>query len=74
LRSHRLSEAIAFSVTASARRERAQSAGMTVLPFALHVIDLLDGLVGFLDAPVSTAALAALEDTELTSLGGLLPL
>ena len=33
-------------------------------PFAVHVADLLDGLVGFLEAPVSTAALAALADTE----------
>jgi hypothetical protein len=28
----------------------------------LHVADLLDGLVGFLTAPASEAALAALDD------------
>ncbi len=29
----------------------------------MHVTDLLDGLVGFLEAPMSPAALSALEDT-----------
>jgi AcrR family transcriptional regulator len=72
LRSHRISEAIAFSVHASARRERAQTAGLRVLPFALHVTDLLDALVGFLSAPVSAAAHAALEETDLTAVGELL--
>ena len=72
LRSHRISEAIAFSVAASARRERAQAAGLNVLPFALHVTDLLDALVGFLAAPVSPASQAALEDIDLTSVGELL--
>jgi AcrR family transcriptional regulator len=74
LRSHRVGEAIAFSVQASAHRERAQAAGLSVLPFPVHVTDLIDGLVGFLEAPVSPAARAALADTELTSLGELLPL
>jgi AcrR family transcriptional regulator len=74
LRSHRISEAIAFSVHASAHRERAQSAGLNVLPFPVHVTDLIDGLVGFLEASVSTAARAALADTERTSIGELLPL
>ena len=74
LRSHRISEAIAFSVHASARRERAQAAGLSVLPFALHVTDLLDALVGFLAAPVSAASRAALEDADLSSVGELLPL
>ena len=74
LRSHRLSEAIAISVLASARRERAMAAGLRVLPFAVHVADLLDGLVGFLEAPVSAAAAAALDATELTALGALLPI
>ena len=62
LRRHRISQALTFSVHASADRERSRSAGRAVLPFALHVADLLDGLVGFLTAPASDAALAALED------------
>ncbi len=74
LRSHRISEAIAFSVQASARRERAQAVGLPVLPFAVHITDLLDGLVGFLEAPVSAAAQAALEDTSVPSAGVLLSL
>ena len=53
-----------------ARRRRgpgchAQDAnGHRVLPFAVHVADVLDGLVGFLEAPVSPAAREALEDTD----------
>jgi AcrR family transcriptional regulator len=74
LRSHRISEAIAFSVHTSARREQALAAGLTVLPFAVHVTDLIDGLVGFLEAPVSKATRTALADLELTSIGELLPL
>ena len=64
LRSHRIAQALAFSVHATADRERARSLGHGVLPFAVHVSDLLDGLVGFLEAPVSAGALAALDDTD----------
>ncbi len=64
LRTHRIAQALAFSVHAAADRERAQANGHNVLPFAVHVTDLLDGLVGFLEAPVSAAALAALEETD----------
>lgn len=62
LRSHRIAQALTFSVHAAADRERAQANGWPVLPFAVHVADLLDGLVAFLEAPVSPAALAALDD------------
>jgi AcrR family transcriptional regulator len=64
LRSHRVMQAVTFSVHASADRERQQGQDLAVLPFAVHVIDLLDGLVGFLTAPVSANAIAALGDTE----------
>jgi len=64
LRAHRLVQALAFSVHATADRERSQASGAPVLPFAVHVADLLDGLVGFLEAPVSTAALAALAGAD----------
>jgi AcrR family transcriptional regulator len=73
LRSHRISEAIAFSVHTSAHRERAQVAGLNVLPFAVHVTDLLDGLVGFLEAPVSAATLDALHHNDLTPVDAHLP-
>jgi AcrR family transcriptional regulator len=64
LRTHRITQAMAFSVHAAADRERARANGHRVLPFAVHVSDVLDGLVGFLEAPVSLAASAALEDTD----------
>jgi AcrR family transcriptional regulator len=70
LRSHRIKQAIAFSMHAAADRERAQSVGLNVLSFAVHVADVLDGLVGFLEAPVSGAALAALEDADPAALSG----
>jgi AcrR family transcriptional regulator len=64
LRSHRIHQAIAFSVHAASNRERAQAKGQDVLSFAVHVTDLLDGLVGFLEAPVSPAAIAAIEEAD----------
>lgn len=64
LRTHRITQALAFSVHAAADRERAQAGGLHVLPFAVHVHDLLDGLVGFLESPVSPHALAALEGAD----------
>jgi AcrR family transcriptional regulator len=64
LRTHRIAQALAFSVHAAADRERARSNGHDVLPFTVHVTDLLDGLVGFLQAPVSPDALAAVDGTD----------
>jgi AcrR family transcriptional regulator len=68
LRSHRISEAITFSVHAASDRERAKANGQDVLPFAVHVTDLLDALVGFLEAPVSRETRAALKDIDPVSL------
>ena len=62
LRAHRLMQALAFSVHAAADRERSQASGAPVLPFTVHVADLLDGLIGFLDAPVSAGARTALAE------------
>ncbi|MFI5047993.1 MAG: TetR/AcrR family transcriptional regulator [Acidimicrobiia bacterium] len=62
LRTHRVTQALAYSVHAGAARERARASGRDVLPYAVHVNDLLDGLAGFLLAPVSPAAAAALGD------------
>ncbi len=53
LRSHRVAQAMGFAVHAGSQRERAQLQGGHVLPFDLHVQDLIDGLVGFLEAPTS---------------------
>jgi AcrR family transcriptional regulator len=65
LRSHRISQAMAFCVHASSDRERARHHGSPLLPFAVHVNDLIDGLVGFLEAPVSPKAVAALDGVNL---------
>jgi AcrR family transcriptional regulator len=62
LRAHRIGQVVSFSVDAASNREQAQVNGYPVVPFALHVADLLDGLVGFLHAPASPASLVALED------------
>jgi AcrR family transcriptional regulator len=68
LRTHRLGQAMSFSVHASADRERLQASGYPVLSFAVHVTDLLDGLIGFLTAPVSATAMAALDLRETAEL------
>jgi AcrR family transcriptional regulator len=68
LRTHRITRAMAFIVDAAADRERARASGQHVLPFAVDVADLLDGMVGFLEAPVSASARAALDDTDAASL------
>jgi hypothetical protein len=60
LRSHRILQVVRFSVHAASARERAKAQSFEVLPFAVHVADLLDGLAGFLHAPVSDAALASI--------------
>jgi AcrR family transcriptional regulator len=65
LRTHRIAQALALTVHATADRERVRAHGYDVISFAGHVTDLLDGLVGFLEAPVSPAALAAIEDSDL---------
>jgi hypothetical protein len=64
LLSHRITQAMTFSVHAAADRERARTSGQEVLPFAVHVSDLIDGLVGFLQAPVSPDTATALKDIE----------
>ncbi|MGW1024783.1 TetR/AcrR family transcriptional regulator [Streptomyces sp. NPDC002577] len=64
LRRHRIAQAMAFSVHAASERERTRARNGHVLPFAVHVGDLLDGLVGFLQAPVSSATSSVLRETD----------
>jgi AcrR family transcriptional regulator len=66
LRTHRITQALTFAVHAASDRERARVTGETLLPFAVYVADLLDGIVGFLAAPVSPAALEALDRADAT--------
>jgi AcrR family transcriptional regulator len=60
LREDRINQASAICLHASADRERARHFGGKMVPFALHVSELFDGLVGFLSAPASEETLAAL--------------
>jgi AcrR family transcriptional regulator len=60
LRARRVDQAAAMCVHASADRERAQRLGAVTVPFALHVSELFDAIVGLLLAPVSKATLRLL--------------
>jgi AcrR family transcriptional regulator len=62
LRSHRLSRAMNLVVHTAADRERARALEAPVLPFAVELESLVDGLVGFLEAPASARSLAAVAD------------
>lgn len=64
LRTHRIAQSMTFGVHAGAERELVRASGGNVLPFAVHVEDLIDCLTAFLGAPVSVAALAALEGAD----------
>ena len=59
--SNRISQAVTACLHACADREAERARGEPLLPYAVHMRDLLDGLVGFLQAPVSAEAVAALE-------------
>jgi AcrR family transcriptional regulator len=65
IRTIRLSHALMICVLASSDRERARSRKTPLLPYAVHARDLVDGLVGFLTAPVSDEALQALDGTTI---------
>ena len=69
LRSHRILQVVRLSVHAASARERAKAQGLEVLPFAVHVADLLDGWAGFLHAVASDEALASIERYSPTPLG-----
>jgi AcrR family transcriptional regulator len=69
LRSHRILQVVRMSVHAASARERAKAQGLEVLPFGVHVADLLDGWAGFLHAPASDDALASIARYAPKSLG-----
>ncbi|WP_091945230.1 TetR/AcrR family transcriptional regulator [Trujillonella endophytica] len=62
LRGHRVSRAMNLVVHTAADRERRRAAGAPLLPFAIEVESVVDGLVGFLEAPASARSLATLDD------------
>jgi AcrR family transcriptional regulator len=53
LRRYRSLQAEMFMVHAAAQRERERDAGNAALPIDVAVTDLVDGMVGFLEAPTS---------------------
>ena len=53
VRTTRIEQAQELSLHLAAERERAVVRGNTVVPFALHVSSVVDGLTGFLSAPES---------------------
>jgi AcrR family transcriptional regulator len=67
IRSHRLGQAMTFIVHTAADRERARAQARPVVPFAVEVTNLADGMVGFLEAPVSPSTLDALDRSVATS-------
>jgi AcrR family transcriptional regulator len=67
LRTHRLAQAMDMTVHVAAKRERAHARRQRVLPRPLEAANLLDCLVGYLEAPVSPAARAALDAVDTTA-------
>ncbi len=55
VRRRRIALCLILIITAGADRERSHSGGTPVPPFAIELANLVDGLVGFLEAPVSEA-------------------
>jgi AcrR family transcriptional regulator len=64
LRTERVAAVTAQCLHASADRQRALRFGSPQRPYALHVNDLFDGLVGYLNAAPSPATLRALNGTR----------
>jgi AcrR family transcriptional regulator len=64
LRTERVAAVTAQCLHASADRQRALRFGAPQRPYALHVNDLFDGLVGYLNAAPSPATLRALNGTH----------
>ena len=60
----RVDLALSVCMHACADREQSRRHGSRVLPYALHVSGLFDGIVGLLAAPVSNETLAALTEVE----------
>jgi AcrR family transcriptional regulator len=56
LRTRRVATAMVMIIQFGALRERMRAAGKRVLPFAVELADLVDGMVGYLQAPVSPQA------------------
>lgn len=62
IRRDRVFQVMQMAVTASADRERAHRHGRPTSPFETHFTSMLDGLIGYLRAPISPTTLQALAD------------
>ena len=67
MRTHRLGQAMTFIVHTAADRDGRPT--RPVVPFAVEVTNLADGMVGFLEAPPSPSTLDALDRSVATSAG-----
>jgi hypothetical protein len=63
IRRDRILQVMQMTVTASADRERAHRHGQPTAPFELHLASMLDGLIGYLRAPISPTTLQALSES-----------
>jgi AcrR family transcriptional regulator len=66
LRLTRITHALTICVHMAADRQLARRHGAPVFPYALHVAEVIDGIVGFLEAPTSQATLDAMPTTPIT--------
>jgi AcrR family transcriptional regulator len=69
LRASRTMQALSICTHLAADRQLARRHGAPVYPYALHVAELLDGVIGFLEAPVSQATLEALPGARVAARG-----
>lgn len=69
LRDHRIHQVSALCVHVCADRHRARLFGTPMPSYALHVSDLLDGIVCYLESTPSAESLAALDEADQVSTG-----
>jgi AcrR family transcriptional regulator len=62
LRVHRIEQGLKLTVYAAADREHARATGARLRPLAFDLASIVDGMVGYLTAPVSARTLEALAD------------
>jgi AcrR family transcriptional regulator len=69
LRPTRTTQALSVCTHLAADRQLARRHGAPVYPYALHVAELIDGIIGFLETPASHATLDALRGGRVTRRG-----
>lgn len=66
LRPTRVVQAMTICTHLASDRQMSRRYGAAAIPYALHVAELFDGIVGFLEAPASRATLEALPSAPVT--------